>query len=794
MKIIGSAKLMGAVAFMLAPHFVSARSQQADIDLTAPSGRKVVVTAVNDNIIKVSNLLPGEKIPASAASVIKNCTGDATVTTAPGMALMTTRGGIVVRVDSISGAVDINAGANKAVSDPGLRTNAGGRQSLSLSTMGSGSFYGAGERGHSFNLAGDTLVMYNRQNYGYTEGDPRISQMNITMPLFISSNGYSVVFDDYAAAEMVMSNPIVYTSESRSPISYYFINGAGTLADATRQLSALTGRQDLPPFWSLGYITSKYGYRTQDETVGVVDTLRRAGYPVDGIVLDLYWYGKEQDMGRLAWEPAQWPDHKKMLADLKKQGVNTVIISQPYILRNGEGLANYNELASKGLLLKDSTGNPQEVTIWVGEGGMFDMANPDTRAWLADRYKQLTLEGVGGWWGDLGEPEVHPETGIHANGLSTREYHNQYGNDWSAVIYDMFKSDFPDTRLMTMMRGGTTGLQRYSVFPWSTDVSRSWGGLQPQVKIMLNSGLSGLGYMSHDVGGFAIDKEHPYDPELYVRWLQLGLFSPILRTHAQDTAEPYKYPEQQDIILPLIKERYRWLPYNYTLAYENASQGQPLVRPLNFYTPGSGMYDDITDEYLWGRDLLVAPVMTQGSTERQVIFPEGLWVDYANPSKFYHGGDTITYPAPLSVLPLFVRAGAFLPQADYDMKSTGDYCTDSYTVNYYPYLGKSEYVMYEDDRKSTSSLADKAFSLITFTGDASVEGINIYVTAEGTYPGAPSVKNMTFKIHLIDVRPSEITVDGKKLSKGAWKYDSTSSTVTLPVKWTVAHPLHIEIR
>ena len=107
--------------------------------------------------------------------------------------------------------------------------------------MGGGSFYGAGERGHSFNLAGDTLVMYNRQNYGYTAGDPRIRQMNITMPLFISSNGYSVVFDDFAAAEMVMSNPIVYTSESRSPISYYFINGAGTLADATRQLSSLTG-------------------------------------------------------------------------------------------------------------------------------------------------------------------------------------------------------------------------------------------------------------------------------------------------------------------------------------------------------------------------------------------------------------------------------------------------------------------------------------------------------------------------------------------------------------------------
>lgn len=796
MGISGSKKAAVALSALLAAScgYAASKSTGNSIEIKTSGGREVAVSAINGNIIKVSNLAPGETLPESRATVLSTRTGVCDISSAPGIAILTTDGGIVVRVDSITGAVDITAGAGKGISDPGLRTTSDGHRSISLSTMGGGSFYGAGERGHSFNLAGDTLVMYNRQNYGYTAGDQRIKQMNITMPLFLSSNGYAVVFDDYAAAEMVMSNPITYTSESRAPISYYFINGAGSLSDVTKELSALTGRQDLPPFWSLGYITSKYGYRTQDETVGVVDTLKRAGYPVDGIVLDLYWYGKEEDMGRLAWDPEQWPDHKKMLSDLKKEGVNTVIISQPYILRNGRGLDNYNELKSKGLLLKDSTGNAQEVTIWVGEGGMFDMANPETRKWLAERYKQLTLEGVGGWWGDLGEPEVHPETGVHANGLTTREYHNQYGNDWSEVIYDMFRKEFPDTRLMTMMRGGTTGLQRYSVYPWSTDVSRSWGGLQPQVTIMLNSGLSGLGYMSHDVGGFAIDEAAPYDPELYVRWLQLGLFSPILRTHAQATAEPYKYPDQQDIILPLIRERYRWLPYNYTLAYENASQGQPLVRPLNFYTPGSKRFDDITDEYLWGRDLLVAPVMTQGATERQIIFPDGLWVDYNNPSRFYHGGDTITYPAPLSVLPLFVRAGAFIPQADYKMKSTGDYRTDSYTVNYYPYLGKSEYVMYEDDRKSTSSLADNAYSLITFRGEASVEGISISVSAEGSYPGAPKTKEMVFKIHLIDVKPSEVIIDGKKAAGSAWSYDATSSLLTVKARWTVAKSLQIGIK
>ena len=793
MKINGQIKAIATLVLAgVIPH--CAIAQQNEICFQTPGGQHIRVSAISDNIIKVSNWNAGETLPETATSVLKGQSGTSSVSTAPGICVMTTGGGIVVRVDSLTGSVDISAGPKRSVSDNGLRTLADGQRRLELSTVGGGSFYGAGERGYSFNLAGDTLVMYNKQNYGYTAGEERIRQMNITMPLFLSSNGYAVVFDDFAAASMIMSNPIVYTSESRSPVSYYFINGAGSLASVTQELSALTGRQKLPPFWALGYITSKYGYHTQQETLGVVDTLKRAGYPLDGIVLDLYWYGKEEDMGRLAWDQQQWPDHKKMLADLKARDVNTVIISQPYILRNGRGLENYNELASKGLLVKDSTGGPQEVKIWVGEGGMFDVSNPDTRSWLRERYKTLTLEGVGGWWGDLGEPEVHPETGIHANGLSAREYHNLYGNDWSSVISDLFASEFPDRRLMTMMRGGTTGLQRYSVYPWSTDVSRSWGGLQPQISIMLNSGLSGLGYMSHDVGGFAIDPEAPYDPELYVRWLQLGTFSPILRTHAQATAEPYNYPDQQHIILPLIKERYRWLPYNYTLAYENASQGLPLVRPLNFYSPGSDRFDDITDEYLWGRDILVAPVMTQGATRRTIVLPDGLWVDYNNPGRLYNGGDTVTYPAPLEVLPLFVRAGAIIPQADYGMQSTEDYRTDRYTINYYPYLGKSEYTLFEDDRKSPGSLDEGAYSLINFTGEASIEGINLDISSQGTYPGAPKVKDLTFRIHLVDGDPSSVSVDGHKLKRGAWKFDRSESMLTFKIKWNVDKPLAIHIR
>ncbi len=779
----------GTVILSVIPAFA-----ESVLTVNTPEGRSVTLTAVTDNIIKVSNTAGERRLPASRASVIETPQGDASIVAlTPQVTAMSTPAGIVATVNSATGEVTISAGADKTVTDNGVRVTADGMRTLTLSTTSQGSFYGAGERGHSLNLRGDTLMMYNRQNYGYTKGDPRIDQMNITMPVVLSSDGFALVFDDYAAARLVLSegSQIEYTSETASPISYYYVNGASTLADVTLQLSSLTGRQPLPPLWSLGYITSKYGYHNEKETLGAIDSLKIRGYPVDGIVLDLYWYGKEQDMGRLEWEPSQWPDPQKMLSKLKKENVNLVAISQPYILRNGKALDNYNFLAQNGMLMADSTGEaPQEVKIWVGEGGMFDMANPDTREWLTERYGQLTDMGVGGWWGDLGEPEVHPETGLHANGLTARQYHNQYGNDWSEIIFDLFKEKYPDRRLLTMMRGGTTGLQRYSVFPWSTDVSRSWGGLQPQVTIMLNSGLSGLGYMGHDVGGFAVDPENPVDPELYVRWLQLGLFSPMLRTHAQHNAEPYHYPEYKDITLQLIKERYRWLPYNYTLAYENAAYGYPLVRPLNFYEPGTTVYDDIDDEYLWGPEVLVAPVMQQGATERSITFPQGKWVDYANPGKVYAGGSTITYPAPLEVLPLFVKAGAFIPMADYKMTSTADYNPAVLTVDYFPVEGvESAFTLYDDNRMSPQSLASGEYRLITFRGNSTSDLTTIEVSSKGVYPGAPAAVDITFSVKNPSGNAAKVTVDGKEV-----KAAKTTDSLTFKVKFNPSKITKIEIR
>ncbi len=671
-----------------------------------------------------------------------------------------------VVIDKETGKVSFyNADGDLLISEADKISKDGDEQTLSFLTPEGDNFYGAGEKGHNMTLNESRMTMYNRANYGYGEGDERLSQANINIPYIVSDNGYGILIDDYAKARLTLGNDTIsYRTISPKQLSYYFINSEyGSLAGATENFTKLTGRQPLPPFWTLGYITSKYGYHNEKEAYGAIDSLKRRNYPVDGIVLDLYWYGVETDMGRLEWDRKQWPNHKKMLDDMNAKGIHIVPIHQPYINKIG-ALDNYNFLESKGLLTKDADANTKDVTTWVGEAGMFDIANPDTREWMWNRMKPLTAEGLSGWWGDLGEPEVHPVEIVHANGETAEEYHNYYGNEWSKMIYEGFRKDFPDMRPMLMMRGGTTGLQQYSVFPWTSDVARSWEGFQAQNKLMLSSGLSGLGYMSNDVGGFAIDSKHPYDPELYVRWIQAGTFSPVLRTHAQDKPEPYHYPKQESIIKKFINMRYQWLPYNYTLAYENATLGYPLMRQVNFHGDNdSEKFADLSDEYLWGDNILIAPVMTKGTRMRKVTFPAGQWIDWNNPRHTYNGGTTATINAPLATLPMFVKTGSFIPLSMQKMENTSKYDPSMLTVKYFPAKEWSDYVLFDDNRMSPTTLEENEYQLTTFSGSKQGNEIYVDISSEGSYKEMPAVRMITLEIINV-AKPKGVEINGEKLN------------------------------
>lgn len=732
---------------------------------TTAEGRSVSATLLAPGIVKVVNTPLGESEPEpqTLLPVSTENTGSAiTLTVSPE--------GVLTIADSAAGVT---------LTDSGERPAADGKYTIRLSVSGDGSFYGGGERGHKVNLRGDTLVNYNRQNYGYTGSDPRTRQMNITMPLVLSSDGYALLFDDFAASTTILGNTVTYTTEAPVPVTYYYVSGP-SLAQLTRNLTALTGRQPLPPVWAMGYINSKYGYKTPEETIATVDSIKGLGYPLDATVLDLYWFGKEQDMGYLDWDLENWPDPAGMMSRLKDRGVHLIAVTEPYILTNGRAVDNFNFMKADSMLVRTAEGDTHPITIWVGEGGMLDVANPVTRQWMTDRYRKLTDMGMSGWWGDLGEPEVHPETGYHANGLTARQYHNRYGNDWASIISDLFAEQYPDTRLMTLMRGGTTGLQRQSVFPWTTDVSRSWGGLEPQIRIMLHSGLSGLGYMSSDLGGFAVDQNNPYLPELYLRWLEAGLFTPVFRTHSQQFAEVFNYPQYHDTLLKLIRERYRWLPYNYTLAFENATQGWPLARPIDFFNGSDGALDEyFATEYLWGRDVLVAPVVTEGADSREVYFPAGSdWINANDTREIYRGGTTARIAAPLDVLPYFFRAGSLIPSADYLMENTGEYRSDEFTINYYPGPDATA-VLFDDNHLSPASIADGQYRLLKFATRTDAGGAEIAIASTGSFPGAPLSVRLNFKVNCLTA-PAAVSLNGTPLT---CNFDEASRTVAFTVNY-----------
>ncbi len=784
-------KLINIALTALAIPFAMSAAEQGLV-ATAPNGNTVTVTAITPYIFKVTNAPAGYIPPVSKATVL-NADTDIKCEYAEDCGVQSIRftDALAASVDKRDGKLTIS-GKNFTLTDDGIRRQDNGFNSLVLKTGDGGTWLGAGERGHAMTLNGDTLTMYNRANYGYGAGDPRNSQMNISMPLLVSSKGYALLFDDHAAATLIAGNPVEYITENPSPVSYYVVDGSGSLSTTVSRLTSLTGRQELPPIWALGYITSKYGYHNNNEMLGALDSLKREGYPVDGVVLDLYWYGREQDMGRLGWDEFQWPGHRATLSKAKDiYGVNTVLISQPFVLRNGRGVDNFNELRDSGLLLKDKDGKMQDVEIWVGEGGMFDVSNPETRRWLADRYRSLTDEGVDGWWGDLGEPERHPESAVHANGLPARLYHNQYGNDWSSILFNLYDSIYPQRRVFTLMRGGTTGLQRYGVFPWSSDVSRSWEGMQAQIPVMIHSGVSGLGYMSHDVGGFAVDPEHPSDAEMYLRWMQLGVYSPVLRTHAQYMAEPYHYPDYSDALLKLVKERYRLLPYIYTAAYENASAGLPIVRPVWFYDNNVERLAEVDDEYLFGSSLLVAPVMKPGVRSRKVVFPSGEWIDIYDASKIYKGGSEYMVDAPLHRIPVFVRAGAFIPIAEYAMDNTSDYRTGVYTVEYYPVDGVSSAgLLYDDDDPWVRHAVDEKSRVIEFSGESTAREIVIDARVSSECNDAVGADRLDFVIKGVTAEPETVYVDGVDVP---YDYDADIKSLRLSTRLYPCKILNIKI-
>jgi alpha-glucosidase (family GH31 glycosyl hydrolase) len=568
--------------------------------------------------------------------------------------------------------------------------------------------------------------------------------------------------------------------------TYQVIVGDSWL-DMVNNYTDLTGKQPMPPRWAFGNFSSRFGYHSQQETEHTIAKFKEEQIPVDAIILDLYWFGKtvKGAMGNLAVDKDSFPDMKGMVSRLKDKGVKTVLITEPFVLTTSN---RWEEAVKKEVLAKDSLGNPFKYDFYFGNTGLIDIYNPKGEQWFWNRYKEIIDLGVKGMWGDLGEPEVHPSKLIHATGTAD-EVHNIYGHDWARLVFEGYQREYPKDRPFILMRAGYSGSQRYGLIPWSGDVSRSWGGLQSQPEISLQMGMQGIGYMHSDLGGFAGAN---LDDELYTRWLQYGVFQPIFRPHAQEDvpSEPvFRSKKAKALAKSAIELRYKLLPYNYNIAYQNSHEGTPLMRPLLFEEPTKKQLNSLSSTYLWGHDFLITPILKPEETQVEVYFPENnIWFDFYSDERI-EGGQTNTVFTNEISIPTYVRAGAFILMAK-PMQTTEEYKASEFVLHYYhdTSILESEREYYNDDGKTPKAFEKGIFEMLEFEAEVDKKWLEIDFEAEIGENYQSSDKQIQLIVHNVNWTPKMVKLNGKKTV-----IKKEANTLIIPVKWNTKKEVKIKI-
>jgi alpha-glucosidase (family GH31 glycosyl hydrolase) len=576
---------------------------------------------------------------------------------------------------------------------PRLRLRAG------FAFAGEQHFYGLGQGGSALDRLGVARQLWNTQ-LGHGPG----SDMGI--PLLVSSRGYALFFDNPGDAVLAVGRSdngvrIAYSAEA-GRLCWYFLIGPD-LRGVMGEVAELLGRPPLPPRWALGFLQSTRHFEDTAELRRLPRTIRERQIPCDGLIF-LSSYGEargwNRGVGHLEFQPDLWPDPPALLDEMRRQHFEVVTHEYP-VLHEASPL--FAEAGARGYLLDAG----YERVTGVGrpsanyrEGQRYvDFSNPAAGAWWWAAHRHLVRLGVAGWWLDGGEgPPANSK--LHAGDGAL--LHNMYDLLRHQAFAEGEAADRPGQRPFLLCRSGGAGMQRFGAACWSGDINNDFATLEAQVPLGLNTGLSGVPYWGSDVGGFF----HPIPEtgELYARWFQLGAFCPVFRSHGWLWREhvPWAHGAEVEAICRRYAElRYRLLPYTYTLAWQARTLGLPLMRPLVLNYPDHPRVWGLGHEFLWGDDLLVAPVTREGATAWPVFLPRGGWYDFWTGAR-HDGPGGITVTAPLDQLPLLVRAGAILPLGPV-VQHTGERPLDEITLLIYP-DGASRFELFEDDGRTTAYL------------------------------------------------------------------------------------------
>ncbi len=619
--------------------------------------------------------------------------------------------------------------------------------------------YGLGLKAVDINRRNLNTILYNQNLFGYEEGE---SWLNSNVPLYISSGHYAMFFDNHAlhyySADLSSPNTIKYNVNSGN-MNYFFIAG-NHYGELMSSYYKLTGQQPLLPRWSCGFMLSKNSYGNQENCMKIVNAMLQGEYPLDGLVFDYSWFGYAEKMGNFTWESSEYPFPTKLISDFKKKGIKSILISEPFIAQKSE---NYSEAVEKNLFVKDINNEEPSVNILGADVVLLDIFKKETKEWIWEKYDDRIKDGIEGWWIDLIEPEFQDGSWKFEIGKGL-EHHNIYSLIWAKNLYENYREKYPAKRPYLMYRAGWAGSQRYGSILLCGDEARSWKALKGQIPGMLGMQMSGLPIFSTDIGGFS---GYEINSELYIRWFQFGTFTPIMRLHMGGTSrvEPFNHNiRTQEIVRDFIKLRYRMLPYNYTIFWENSEFGVPPARPMNYY------YDDVkfrntNDQYFWGKELLVAPVADTNVRERDVFLPEGKWIDFWT-KEIYQGNSNIMVAAPLETIPIFIKSGSFMPFIP-QIYNTDDYRGDTLLIEYYPDIENplTEYTIYEDDGHTAETNKTGQFQLIKFFGKVQTDSILITQTTTGQYPEMPQSREIFLKIYYPINKDFDIKINNQKVEK-----------------------------
>lgn len=574
--------------------------------------------------------------------------------------------------------------------------------------------YGLGDKPGCLNKRGYSYV-----NWNTDDPAPHVDSFKSlykSIPFFIvlgdeycygifADNTYKTTFDfGYENTDYY------FVEHEKGELDYYFMPG-NDMAEVVGLYTSLTGTTPLYQRWIYGSHQSRWGYYTQDEVLDIADKFRELDIPCDVIHMDIdYMNGYRV----FTFDDKKFPDVKGLSEKLADRGVKLISIIDPGVKKD-EDYFMYKEGMEMDAFAHDTDGSVYENAVWPGTSVFPDFTKQSVRSWWGDKTKILLEHGISGIWNDMNEPasfngplpdDVQFEYGAH------EKVHNIYGHFMAKATYEGLAKNDGGKRPFVLTRAAYAGSQKYCG-GWTGDNHSIWAHIALSLEQVCNLSVSGLAMCGSDIGGFGSDTT----PELLVRFYEAAVFVPFFRNHsAMGTRrqEPWQFDETTiDAVRKTVKLRYRFIPYIYDLAHECEKTGAPIVRPLVYEYPEDKHVRNISDEYMLGSFVLVAPVIAPGKEAREVYLPDGDWYDYYTGEK-YSGGRYILADAPLDKVPVFIKAGAIIPVADGEIRSTEDITEDKISILTYP--GKGSFVHYQDDNE-TFAYRDGAYNAVEYTLD-----------------------------------------------------------------------------